>query len=237
MHGDEDVPLDYYTAEEPKHGNAQKTAKRLRASSDNTSGVVKPSKQKSNKSGERFDFWEKGPKVVVSHLCKLHRKYNPSSSSLEDQAVLSTISTITFDTTNDIVNHVAPKTKPLGCSVLILCSSALECIAVIKEVNHKIKGLKTAKCFARHLKINEQLDLLRKGAHPVAVGTPGRVLSILNAEPSVFRHVTKIIIDVKRDVKLRSIFDIPETAQPLLETLMECMTKLDKPLVFFLSRP
>lgn len=241
MHGDEDVPLDYYAAEGTltglAHKKAQETPRSLRPPDDDTGGVAKSSKQKSSKSSERFNFWEKGPKIVTSYICQLHRKYNPSSSSLEDRAFLKTISSISFDNINTIVNHVKPIAKTSGCSVLILCSSALECIAVIKDASCKTKGLRMAKCFARHLKISEQLDLLRKETHSAAVGTPGRVLSILTTEPSVFRHVTKVIIDVKRDIKLRSIFDIPETAQPLLKILMECMTKLDKPQVLFLSRP
>lgn len=241
MGGDEDVPLDYYVADESLVGSAETGAKPgpkvERGAGTGAGAMANPKRRKGGKSGERFDFWLETPKAIASHVHSLYRTYHPGLSSLEDQAVARTVASLSFGRTCSRIGRSLLDTTAPGCTVLVLCSSALECIAVIKETGRGTRGSRVAKCFARHIKVGEQLDLLRKRMHPIAVGTPGRILSILTTDPSVFSSVSTIVIDVKRDVKLRSIFDIPETVQPLLAILLEHVSRFDKPQLLFLTHP
>lgn len=77
------------------------------------------------------------------------------------------------------------------------------------------------KLFAKHIKIGEQLSLLRCKSVPIAIGTPARVLAISLADPELFSRVKFVIIDVARDIKLRSIFDMAEIRGPLLDLLFK----------------
>lgn len=55
---------------------------------------------------------------------------------------------------------------------------------------------------------------------PIAIGTPARIWSIMNGG-SALDNVTHLIVDVSRDIKLRSILDIPETAKPMVEIICQ----------------
>jgi hypothetical protein len=79
------------------------------------------------------------------------------------------------------------------------------------------------KLFAKHIKLKDQLSFLRSRDVPVAIGTPSRVADIINADANLLSDVCLLIIDVERDVKLRSIFDIPEIMKPLLGLIFKTL--------------
>ena len=78
---------------------------------------------------------------------------------------------------------------------------------------------KIGKLFAKHIKMKDQLAFLSTQNVPIAIGTPGRVKAIMDTDCSHLDQIRFIIIDVVRDAKLRSIFDIPETSKPLLDII------------------
>lgn len=61
-------------------------------------------------------------------------------------------------------------------SVLIYSSAALRCIGVVKQV--KSRSLSVVKCFARHIKVQEQVDIITNNPIQVAIGTPARLRTI-----------------------------------------------------------
>ena len=71
--------------------------------------------------------------------------------------------------------------------------------------------------------MKDQLAFLNSRRVPIAIGTPGRVKVIAEEAALHFDQVRYIIIDVERDTKLRSIFDIPETLGPLLDLIFHRM--------------
>lgn len=77
------------------------------------------------------------------------------------------------------------------------------------------KKYRIGKLFAKHIKMKEQIDLLRKNSVPVAVGTPPRTLALLK-ETDLLNEVACLIIDSAKDVKTRTILHMTETCTPLL---------------------
>ena len=65
-------------------------------------------------------------------------------------------------------------------SVLVLCSSALRCVEVIRALKAVLR-CSVAKLFARHLKLAEQLEELARETPVVCVGTAHRAAQLLGA--------------------------------------------------------
>lgn len=63
-------------------------------------------------------------------------------------------------------------------SVLVLTSSAIRAVTVTRLLR-KVGNSKICKLFAKHMKIKDQVDVLRKDKFPIAVGTPNRVLKLI----------------------------------------------------------
>ncbi len=66
----------------------------------------------------------------------------------------------------------------LSKQVIVVCPSAERAIAVIPELKPVAK---IGKLFARHIKINEQIEALKKSTFPISVGTPNRILKLIEA--------------------------------------------------------
>jgi superfamily II DNA/RNA helicase len=62
--------------------------------------------------------------------------------------------------------------------VLIVCPSAERAIVIIPQLKSVAK---IGKLFARHIKINDQIDALKKSTFPISVGTPNRILKLIEA--------------------------------------------------------
>jgi len=74
-----------------------------------------------------------------------------------------------------------------------------------------------AKLFGKHLKVDEQLALLARQCPVYAVGTPGRIQALLKSSQKPFLSIDHLVIDTERDLKQRSILEIPETRDALLQ--------------------
>lgn len=71
-----------------------------------------------------------------------------------------------------------------------------------------------AKLFAKHFKLSEHIDYVKKTRINIAVGTPGRIKALIEAEDGVLKleKLRYLVIDANyTDGKKRTIFDIPET--------------------------
>ncbi|KAJ3054086.1 cms1 ribosomal small subunit [Rhizophlyctis rosea] len=125
--------------------------------------------------------------------------------------------------------------------VIIITSSAIRAVNLIRLV--KTLG-KCAKLFAKHLKVSEQVALLKTEKTPIAVGTPNRILKLLeDGEGMTARHLRArehglivylftgaldleklayVILDGShRDTKERTLFTIPEIKTDLVALLKD----------------
>jgi hypothetical protein len=98
--------------------------------------------------------------------------------------------------------------------VLIVCSSALRCLELIRQL--KQMNMKIAKLFAKHFKVSDQVKSLRDYPYLVGVGTPGRIVKIINDFDVIpLKKLDFLIIDVTKDKKNCTILDLPETCMDL----------------------
>lgn len=93
--------------------------------------------------------------------------------------------------------------------VLLLSCSARRCVKFVPGLREAFAGQQVLKLFAKHLKVKDQKDALRKRKWISAVGTPARVLT-LNQEGALTLAGTKLlVIDAQPDNKS---FTLLETA-------------------------
>ncbi|OWK51069.1 Protein CMSS1, partial [Lonchura striata] len=124
--------------------------------------------------------------------------------------------------------------------MLVLCSSALRSLELIKYVNSKdsvevgsrsmtaFKGdCRVIKLFAKHIKIKEQMNMLEKGMFHIGVGTPGRVKALVEQDALCLNATKYMILDWNwRDQKLRRMMDIPEIKKETIDLLEKSIIKL-----------
>ncbi|CAK6959180.1 protein CMSS1 [Scomber scombrus] len=95
--------------------------------------------------------------------------------------------------------------------LLIVCSSALRTIELIKQLTAFKGEAKALKLFAKHIKVEEQVKLLQKGITHIGVGTPGRISALIENDGLNLQALRYLVLDWNwRDQKLRRMVDIPE---------------------------
>ncbi|XP_048350425.1 protein CMSS1 isoform X2 [Sphaerodactylus townsendi] len=111
--------------------------------------------------------------------------------------------------------------------MLIICSSALRCLELIKSMTAFKGEGKVMKLFAKHLKIQEQSKILEKDVIHVGVGTPGRIKVLIEQDSLSLAGLKYVILDWNwRDQKLRRLVDIPEIRKESIDLLEIGLIKL-----------
>uniref|UniRef100_A0A8D2LST0 Cms1 ribosomal small subunit homolog n=1 Tax=Varanus komodoensis TaxID=61221 RepID=A0A8D2LST0_VARKO len=102
-------------------------------------------------------------------------------------------------------------TEKSSVVMLVICSSALRCLELIKSITAFKGDGKIMKLFAKHIKIQEQMKMLEKSVIHVGVGTPGRIKALVEQDGLNLTPLKYLILDWNwRDQKLRRLVDIPE---------------------------
>ncbi|KGL75440.1 Protein CMSS1, partial [Tinamus guttatus] len=95
--------------------------------------------------------------------------------------------------------------------MLVICSSALRSLELIKSMTAFKGDCRVLKLFAKHIKIKEQMTMLEKGVFHIGVGTPGRIKALVEQDGLCLNSTKYVILDWNwRDQKLRRMMDIPE---------------------------
>ncbi|KAL3663547.1 hypothetical protein V7S43_011434 [Phytophthora oleae] len=100
---------------------------------------------------------------------------------------------------------------------IILCSSALRCVEVIKYITSF--KCRVAKLFAKHMKVDEQAKQLAGVYLPIAVGTPARVKKLLEMNALSLKHTTHVIFDMEKDKKQLTVLELKDTATEMVDLL------------------
>lgn len=100
---------------------------------------------------------------------------------------------------------------------LILCSSALRCVEVIKYLTPF--KCRVAKLFAKHMKVDEQAKQLAGVYLPIAVGTPARVKKLLEMNALSLKHTTHVVFDMEKDKKQLTVLELKDTAKEMMDLL------------------
>lgn len=92
---------------------------------------------------------------------------------------------------------------------IIVCSSAIRCTQVIANLSNRYK-CRIAKLFAKHMKVEEQVELLKK-SFPIAVGTPSRMNRLVELGALHLSQCTTVILDITPDIKQVQLLNSHET--------------------------
>ncbi|XP_065598122.1 protein CMSS1 isoform X1 [Cyrtonyx montezumae] len=111
--------------------------------------------------------------------------------------------------------------------MLVICSSALRSLELIKSMTAFRGDCRVLKLFAKHIKIKEQMNMLEKGVFHIGVGTPGRIKALVEQDGLCLNSTKYIILDWNwRDQKLRRMMDIPEIKKETIDLLEMRIIKL-----------
>ncbi|XP_037343870.1 protein CMSS1 [Pungitius pungitius] len=131
-------------------------------------------------------------------------------------------------TVSSYLKQVCPKwskiqkqhTEKRALVLLVVCSSAIRAIKLIKQMTAFKGEAKAVKLFAKHIKIEEQVKLLQKGTTHIGVGTPGRMSALVEKEGLSLHALKYVVLDWNwRDQKLRRMVDVPEIKLDLMKLL------------------
>ncbi|XP_034549661.1 protein CMSS1 [Notolabrus celidotus] len=153
--------------------------------------------------------------VIEQEELKLHDSFFLSSNDLTHSL-------------SSYLKQVCPKwakiqkqhTEKSSVVLLIVCSSALRTIELIKQLTTFKGEAKAIKLFAKHIKVEEQVKLLQKGVTHIGVGTPGRICALIEKEGLNVCALRYLVLDWNwRDQKLRRMVDIPEIKLDFMKLL------------------
>ncbi|XP_072369606.1 protein CMSS1 isoform X4 [Scyliorhinus torazame] len=148
----------------------------------------------------------------------------PDSCFLQSNDLTHTLSSYLKQVCPKWVKLCKNHTKNNSVLMLILCSSALRALEMIRLITAFKGDCKTLKLFAKHIKVEEQIKWLSKGVIHLGVGTPGRVRNLIDRDGLSLQSVKYVILDWNwRDQKLRRLIDIPEVKQETLKLLETCI--------------
>ncbi|KAK7883704.1 Protein cms1 [Exophiala xenobiotica] len=104
---------------------------------------------------------------------------------------------------------------------LIIAPSGIRTADLNRELRlFNTEESKVAKLIAKHMKLHENIDYMRKNKVGIAVGTPTRVKDLIDADAMKTSGIRRIVVDGSyKDEKKRSIFEMEELFRPLLALL------------------
>jgi hypothetical protein len=110
--------------------------------------------------------------------------------------------------------------QPKSPTVLVVSSGAKRAVGLIKRdtgpLAKLVKGARVAKLFAKHMSMSEQADMLAKGRCAVAVGTPNRLLKLVESGDLSLEHTRVVVIDLHMDSKEFTVMSLPGVAADLM---------------------
>ncbi|XP_038710009.1 uncharacterized protein C3orf26 homolog isoform X2 [Tripterygium wilfordii] len=101
------------------------------------------------------------------------------------------------------------KVEPGSPAVIFISTSALRSIELLRGVRSLTKECRAVKLFSKHMKVEEQVSLLKNRVN-FASGTPSRIKKLIDIEALGLSRLTVIVLDMHVDVKGYSLFTLPQ---------------------------
>ncbi|KAF4309539.1 replication regulator protein [Botryosphaeria dothidea] len=104
---------------------------------------------------------------------------------------------------------------------LVVAMAGLRAADIVRSLRKfEDKGTKVTKLFAKHIKLQEAIDTCKKIKMNIGVGTPKRIIDLLDNGALSSKSLERIIIDASHiDVKKRGIMDMREVQIELAQLL------------------
>ncbi|CAK8574436.1 unnamed protein product [Lathyrus sativus] len=96
-------------------------------------------------------------------------------------------------------------------SVLVVSYSALRSIHLLKGFRSVTKQCSSVKLFSKHIKLEEQISLLKNRVN-IASGTPSRIKKLIDNEALGLSRLKVLVLDIHPDVKGFSLFTLPQVS-------------------------
>jgi len=111
--------------------------------------------------------------------------------------------------------------KPGTPHTIVITSAGLRAADVTRALRtFQTKQATVAKLFAKHIKLKEAIEFVRKTRMGIGVGTPSRLIDLIDAGALSLDKIERIIVDGSHiDQKKRGILDMKETHGPLMHLL------------------
>ncbi|KAF2752331.1 hypothetical protein M011DRAFT_435889 [Sporormia fimetaria CBS 119925] len=160
---------------------------------------------------------------------ELDEKYIPSysikdTSSWSEPRTKENIAAFLKSQSKDLK---ATPDKPTGAPhTIVVTSSGIRAADMYRALNEGlpkqgVKKLNVAKLFAKHIKLSEQVELLKKKKVDFGVGTPERLSALLDKKALNTANLKRVVIDVSYiDQKKRGILDMKDLHEPLVKLLL-----------------
>ncbi|XP_035687640.1 protein CMSS1-like [Branchiostoma floridae] len=156
--------------------------------------------------------------------------------TLEDNHFLSpndlshtSISSYLKEVVPDWLSLVDPHEAKGAPLVLVLAGAAKRAVDLNRDSATFRGKARSIKLFAKHIKVQDQVEQLSKQVAHLAVGTPARVATLVEEDALRLDHVRCVVLDwTYRDVKLRRLCDIPEVRDDLFQLLRKHLIPLAK---------
>ncbi|XP_066279652.1 protein CMSS1-like [Branchiostoma lanceolatum] len=156
--------------------------------------------------------------------------------TLEDQHFLSpndlshtSISSYLKEVVPDWLSLVGPHDAKGAPLVMVLTGAAKRAVDLNRDSASFRGKARSIKLFAKHIKVQDQVEQLSKQVVHLAVGTPARVATLVEDDALRLDHVRCVVLDwTYRDVKLRRLCDIPEVRDDLFQLLRKHLIPLAK---------
>eukprot|EP00117_Sycon_ciliatum_P019759 scpid7001/ scgid17807/ Uncharacterized protein C3orf26 homolog len=101
--------------------------------------------------------------------------------------------------------------------LLVITSSAVRAVDLIRAAGEFSSGCQVAKLFAKHFKLEQHKEFLTKTTVHIGVGTPNRILRLVESGHLSLKRLKYVVIDwTLKDAKQRQIYQIPEVVQDLV---------------------
>lgn len=98
-----------------------------------------------------------------------------------------------------------------GCPlVVVICAGARRAAEVINSISVDLQ-VKVAKLFAKHFKVQEQIDALNRQHFPIAVGTPNRLYKLAELGALKLSNTQLVLVDMEKDEKEFTVLTLADT--------------------------
>ncbi|KAM0718207.1 hypothetical protein Q7P37_006539 [Cladosporium fusiforme] len=182
--------------------------------------------------------------LMADHIAQRTKRFRPDVSVVEAEdlhvpssAILDTTSNTETRTTDKLPafleQFAGPRRSKKGSKLLnapeakgsphtlIVAGGGLRAADLTRALRKfQTKDCMVAKLFAKHIKIKEAIETVKKTRIGVGVGTPQRIIDLLEDGALKPDCIERIVIDASHiDVKKRGILDMKETQVPLVQLL------------------
>ncbi|KAF4548606.1 CMS1-like protein [Elsinoe fawcettii] len=184
------------------------------------------------------------PQLLADHIAQRNRRHQSDLSSVEQEDLRISASAI-HDTTDwrqtrdkeslpKFLEHFAsndgkdkeadlkkaPKAQG-SPHTLVVAGAGLRAADLTRALrSFQTKEAKVEKLFAKHIKLKEAIDTVKKTRINIGVGTPQRIIDLLEDGALKSKSLKRIVVDTSHiDVKKRGILDMRETLVPLMNLL------------------